>query len=325
MTEALFIGLDLGGTEVKVGLGERDGTLIWNDRQPSNARGGGEAILAALGEAGDRALAEAKTLGRPVAALGLGTPGVIDAKTGKIRYPVANLGGWCGTDLPGFFQERFGLPAVIENDANAAGWGEYRAGAGRGAHTMVMTTVGTGIGGGAVIEGRLLRGANGGGMELGHTLLRSGGRACHCGLAGCVEAYAGGRSMADEWGRRAAKAGIPLDHEVGGDGPELRDLLRADRSGDTLAAEVLDDGARALGAGLVSALHLLNPDLLVLGGGILAARPRQRDLAVAAIEESILPKAWEELRVVAAECGNEAGMIGAICLAADLVDEGVNG
>jgi len=315
VAEALFIGLDLGGTEAKVGLGGADGALLWRDRRPSRAREGGEAILAALGDAAEAAVAEARRRGGEVRALGLGTPGIVDRESGRIRYPVANLGGWHGTDLAGFFRARFGFPAVIENDANSAAWGEYRRGAGRGARTLVLATVGTGIGGGAVIEGTLLRGATGAAMELGHGVFIAGGRACPCGLSGCLEAYAGGRAMAEEWTRRRSAAASPAATTA--ESPTLSDLLAAERAGDPLAAEVLDEGARALGHGLVSALHLLNPDVLVIGGGILDARPRHHDLALESLRAHLLPKAVDGLSVRLAALGNEAGVVGALLLAAE--------
>jgi glucokinase len=310
VAEALFIGLDLGGTEVKAGLARDDGALLWRDRTPSRAREGGEAILAALAAAAERAIAEATRRGGSVRALGLGTPGIVDRASGRIRYPVANLGGWHGTDLAGSFRDRFGFPAVIENDANAAAWGEFRRGAGRGARSLVMATVGTGIGGGAVIDGALLRGAGDAAMELGHSVFIAGGRACPCGLAGCLEAYAGGRTMAEEWSRRRAP---------GGAAAQLGDLLAAERAGDPLAAEVLDEGARALGHGLVSALHLLNPGVLVIGGGIIAARPRHRELALESLRAHILPKALDGLATPAAALGNDAGVVGALLIAAESV------
>jgi len=314
VAEALFIGLDLGGTEVKVGLGGADGALIWRDRAPSHAREGGEAILEALGAAAGAAIAEAARRGGEVRALGLGTPGIVDRANGRIRYPVANLGGWHGTDLAGYFRARFGFPAVIENDANSAAWGEYRRGAGQGAQTLVMATVGTGIGGGAVIEGTLLRGASGAAMELGHTLFRAGGRACPCGLAGCLEAYSGGRAMAEEWAQRRGADPTRSPDAA----PSPSDLLRAEREGDPIAAEILDAGARALGHGLVSALHLLNPDVLIIGGGILEARPRHRELAIEGVRAHVLPKAIDGLSIRPAACGNEAGIIGALLLATEV-------
>ncbi|HIA26863.1 MAG TPA: ROK family protein [Planctomycetes bacterium] len=316
MTEALFIGLDLGGTEVKSGLGSADGSLCWTERTPSEAHLGKDAILQALEAAVRAALDEARNRGAQVRGIGLGTPGVVDPTDGVILYPVANLGGWHGTDLKGFFADRFNLPAVIDNDANAAAWGEYISGAGRGARVMLMVTVGTGIGGGAVISGELVRGASGGALEVGHTLFEASGRPCNCGLTGCMEAYAGGWGMVSDWRERLASD----RHEaVAGKKEEeltVTDLIAAGLSDDPLANEVLDDGARALGAGLMSAIHLINPDVVVIGGGVIDARPRHLQLLEETLREKVLPKALARLEIVRATHGNQAGVIGAVALAA---------
>ncbi|MEC9475528.1 MAG: ROK family protein [Planctomycetota bacterium] len=301
MTTPLFVGLDLGGTEIKVGLCGSTGELVWSDRRPSHAHLGQEAILQALGEAVDGALAEAESGGNRVQAIGLGTPGIVDPDSGVIRFPVANLGGWHGTDIVGFFRDRYQMPAVVENDANAAAWGEFSTGAGKGARILLAVTVGTGIGGGAVIDGEILRGAIGGAMELGHILYEPGGRPCNCGLIGCVEAYAGGWGMAAQWGRQRQLS----------DPPSVSDLVKSALDGDEEANQVLDEGARVLGAGMMSALHLLNPDVVVIAGGIIDARPRHLELIEDALRSSVLPKASAELRVVQAHHGNRAGLIGA--------------
>ena len=301
MTRELFAGLDLGGTEVKVGICGSEGQEIWSDRFPSYADQGQDAILDALGKAGKTAIDLASEHDGEVKALGLGTPGVVDPKEGKIRFPVANLGGWHGTDIIGFFQDRFDIPAVVENDANAAAWGEYRVGAGRGAHSLLAATVGTGIGGGAIIEGELLKGATGGSMELGHITYQPEGRSCNCGLIGCVESYSGGWGMAAECGRRS---GAQI-------APGVSDLIKAGLKGDELANEVLDEGARILGEGMMSAVHLLNPDVIVVGGGIVDARPQHLGLIESSLRDRLLPKALADLRVVKAEKGNQAGWIGA--------------
>lgn len=309
MTTPLFVGLDLGGTEVKVGLCGTTGEVIWSDRSPSNAHLGQEAILEALAEAVEAALSEATTRDAEVRAIGLGTPGVVDPESGVIRFPVVNLGGWHGTDIVGFFRDRFQVPAVVENDANSAAWCEYCCGAGVGARVLLAATVGTGIGGGAVIDGELVRGSIGGALELGHTLYQPDGRPCNCGLIGCLEAYAGGWAMASDWGQRR---GLP-------DTPSVSELVKAGLDGDEGANEVLDDGARALGAGLMSALHLLNPDVVVIGGGIIDARPRHLELIEQTLRSKVLPKASAELRVVQAQHGNRAGLIGAAMCAEKFV------
>lgn len=312
MTTEYFAGLDLGGTEIKVGLCTPEGEEIWSDRFPSNAEQGQEAILKALAEAGQIAIETALRESGKVVALGLGTPGVVDPDQGTIRFPVANLGGWHGTDIVGFFREKFGVPSVVENDANAAAWGEYRSGAGVGARNLLAATVGTGIGGGAVIEGELLKGAVGGAMELGHITWEPGGRPCNCGLIGCMEAYSGGWGMAKEWGRRLGA----------GESPGVSDLVKAGLAGDPLANDVLDEGARILGAGMMSAVHLLNPDVIVIGGGIIDARPRHLELIEESLRNHLLPKALADLSVVKARQGNRAGWIGAALRAAHLVQIG---
>ena len=309
MASQFFAGLDLGGTEIKIGICGSDGTEAWSDRSPSNAAQGQEAILAALGEAAKVAIAAAEDRGGEVLALGLGTPGVVDPDSGKIRFPVANLGGWHGTDIVGFFRDRFSIPAVVENDANSAAWGEFKTGAGRGARNLLLATVGTGIGGGAVIDGELLQGSIGGAMELGHITYQPGGRPCNCGLIGCVEAYSGGWGMAKEWARQLATETETENTNTEALG--VSDLIKAGLSGDPLANKVLDEGARILGEGMMSAVHLLNPDVIVLGGGIIDARPRHLELIEEALRSRLLPKALASLSVVKAEQGNRAGWIGA--------------
>ena len=309
MATEYFAGLDLGGTEIKVGLCTEDGEEVWSDRFPSNAAQGQEAILASLAEAGQNAIETAEARGGEVAAMGLGTPGGVDPDSGTIRFPVANLGGWHGTDIVGFFRQRFGVPSVVENDANAAAWGEYRSGAGIGARNLLAATVGTGIGGGAVIEGELLKGSVGGAMELGHITWEPQGRPCTCGLNGCIEAYSGGWGMAREWGHRLGRE----------ESPGVSELIQAGLSGDPLANEVLDEGARILGAGMMSAVHLLNPDVIVIGGGIIDARPRHLELIEESLRNHLLPKALADLKVVKASQGNRAGWIGAALRAAHRV------
>lgn len=315
MSVPFFVGLDLGGTEVKVGLCNQRGEVVWSDRRPSQAHLGQKAILEALAAAVDGALLEASTHPGEVAAIGLGTPGVVDPASGIIRFPVANLGGWHGTDIVGFLRDRFDVPAVVENDANCAAWGEYCTGAGVGARTLLLATVGTGIGGGAVIDGELLRGPSGGAMELGHIILERSGRSCNCGLVGCVEAYAGGWGMAAEWGRRRGLE----------ESPGVSQLVQAGIAGDALANEILDEGASALGAGMMSALHLLNPDVVVIGGGIIDARPRQLELIESELRSRVLPKASADLKVVRAQHGNRAGWIGAAMCAEKYVRGGSGG
>ncbi|MFN0059939.1 MAG: ROK family protein [Planctomycetota bacterium] len=321
----VFLGLDLGGQCVKAGIGAGgDATLDWAAEFPSRSREGRDAICTALCDATTAALDAARARGARVRAIGFGTPGIVDPATGVVLYEVANLPGWRGVNLRALFRDRFQLSSCIEHDANAAAIAEARFGAGRGARFIVMATLGTGIGGGAVIDGALLHGARGAAMELGHVPIEAHGRECPCGKRGCLEAYAGGRALLRDWRLALAGAGIARVQEREVAALELRDFLvvattrdeRVEAEAARLAAEILANAAQWLGVGFVAALHLLNPDVLVVGGGIVDAAPQ----IVAQIEREVraraLPKALAGLAVRRAELGNRAGVLGAIELAA---------
>ena len=155
--KALFIGLDLGGTEIKVGLGEGGAELTWEKVIPSRADEGRDAVLDALGSAGREALSVAAESGRQVVGVGLGSPGIIDHRTGRVVFAPSNLPQWKGLELRGFLEDQLERPIHLDNDANCATFAEASFGAGKGHGDVVMVTVGTGIGGGAVVAGRLLR------------------------------------------------------------------------------------------------------------------------------------------------------------------------
>ncbi len=314
----LFVGLDLGGNHVKVGLGTgRDETLIWDDTVPSRVAEGRDAILVAICDAVRLALSHAASCHGTVAGLALGTPGVVGRGTGEVLYEVSNLPDWKGVNFRRTFDRAFGLPSLVDNDANVAAFAEATFGAGRSEPSVVMVTVGTGIGGGAVIEGTILRGDHGAGMELGHIPRIDDGVPCGCGRSGCLESYAGGRSMHREWLRRLANGG---ETEVDGrslESLELRDLIVAAERGDAVAVAVLEDGARHLGIGLVTALHLVNPSAVVLGGGIVDGCSWFADRVESAMRQRALPKATDRLTVRRAQFGNRAGVIGAIALCAE--------
>jgi len=313
----LFIGLDLGGNHVKVGIGSGDDeNLLWHDSVASRVDEGRSAILDAI--AGAVRLAESEVISRGgfVGGVGLGTPGVVDRQSGEVLYEVSNLPDWKGVNFRELFRREFDVPSLIDNDANVAAYAEARFGAGRDSHSVIMVTIGTGIGGGAVIEGVILRGDHGAGMELGHIPRIDQGRRCGCGSLGCLEAYAGGRSMLSAWRDRLreegaqAVAGRSLDELV------LRDLILSAMADDAAAVAILNDGARHVGIGLVAAIHLVNPTVVVLGGGVVDGCPWFADRVESALRERGLPKATDRMTVSMAQFGNRAGIIGATALCA---------
>ena len=289
MSAPRVIGVDLGGTKILSGLVERDGTVSARRERVTPTASQAELLIALEDEV-------AALLGAEPAALGIGIPTRRDKHTGRaagaVNLPLADV------DVTGLLRSRFGLPVGVENDGNAAAHAEWRLGAGRGAQDLVMLTLGTGVGGGLVLGGRLYRGW----AELGHMVVVAGGPPCEgsCIGHGHLEAVASGR-VADRIAR-----------ETLGDGARAQDLIDAARAGDARAVGALAELGSLLGAGIGSLVNVFDPDVVVVGGGfgssageLVLASARE-----AARAEALTPAA-ERLRIVSAELGAEAGLIGA--------------
>jgi glucokinase len=286
------IGVDVGGTKFLAGLIDRQGQVAQRvgGRTPTESQ---EELLAALDAAVESLLDDS------VAALGFGLPSTIDQRTGRavssVHIPLTDL------DFRDRMAERFGLPVALDNDGNVAAIAEWRLGAGRGASHVVLLTLGTGIGGGLILDGRPYRGWMGAGAELGHIVLDYGGVPCGGGCTGHghFEALAAGPA-ADEAAERRL-----------GPGKGARDLVAAARGGDAGATEDLAEIGRRLGAGIASLVNIFNPEVVVLGGGFSDAR----DLLLAPAREALavegLRPARDLVRIEWAELGPEAGMVGA--------------
>lgn len=290
------LGVDLGGTKIEVALVESGRDPVYTRRAsrrlPTDAADGPEAVVASVAAAAREVLAEAGV--DRVLGAGVGVAGQVDAPRGVVRSS-PNLPGWNDFPLGPSLAERFGLPVVVTNDVNAAALGEQVAGAGRGVDDVVVVFAGTGVGGGVVAGGRLVEGAGGYASELGHMTIVAGGRRCTCGNLGCLEAYCGGWALAE----RAREAGVevPLDPAV------------------PAARAIVEEAGRHLGAGLVGAIHLLNPRRVILGGGVIESLPRIAEIAEAEVRARAIPVFLEGLEIVPPALGAEAGVIGAAHLA----------
>jgi glucokinase len=284
------IGVDVGGTKMNAALVNEDGR-IEHPLTRKTKQGSQEEFLAELDE-----LIEELRDDR-AAALGLGLPSTIDQRAGRV---VASVNIPCvDLDIQARMAERFGLPVAVDNDANAAAIAEWKVGAGRGVDNMVMLTLGTGIGGGLILDGKPFRGATGAGAELGHLVLQYGGPKCACGGTGHFETVASGQA-ADA----AAK-------ELLGSASDGAELVVAAFGGDEPAVEALAKIGRRLGAGIASLINIFEPELVVLGGGFgqageLLIGPAQEVIA----HEALLP-GRDTVRVVPAELGPRAGLVGA--------------
>ena len=266
------VGIDLGGSKLRGGLLSSTGQLAGRIEVQTEAWKGPSSVLAKLKSVITRLLDS--TDPARVAGIGIAAAGQIHPKTHAVVY-APNL-EWENVPLRDEIESAFGMPVYVENDVRAAAWGEYRFGVGRGAESLIAVFVGTGVGSGAVVDGILLRGAGNAAGELGHTQVVPDGVPCACGQRGCVEAYASGRGFARRL-EAALAAGTEtcLGPEPGGNASRVTAALvaRAAAAGDAFARGLWDDAERFLGQAIANYVTLLNPELLVLGGGVMTTVP----------------------------------------------------
>ena len=309
----LTIGVDVGGTKVAAGVVDETGAILARTRHPTPSADPAdvEDVIASC--------VEELRADHQVEAVGIGAAGFIDADRSRVLF-APNL-SWRDEPLKEAVEGRVGLPVVVENDANAAAWAEHRFGAGQGEPHLVVVTVGTGIGGGIVLDGRLHRGRFGIGAEFGHMQVVPGGRRCGCGQSGCWEQYCSGRALLRE-AREIAdvrrRYGARLLALGGGrpEGIEAREVTAAAQEGDQAALDCFEEIGSWLGQGLADLAAVLDPGAFVVGGGVadageLLLAPARRAFASRLSGGSSRPAA--DLR--AASLGNDAGLVGAADLA----------
>ena len=307
------IGIDLGGTFIKFALLDRDLRPAGALRCPTPSDRGADSVIAAM-VGGARELMQREGVpAADVVGVGIGSPGPLDLDAGVV-IAMPNIPGFEDIPLRDRVADGLGRPAVLENDANAAALGEFLVGSGRASRCMVLLTLGTGLGSGVVTDGRLLHGAHGIGGEVGHMIVEPGGEPCGCGQRGCLERYASATYLA-EYARRLierdGRAG-PLADILAEKGElNAEDVGAARQGGDALAEEVWDRATRFLAIGCVNLCRIFDPDLIVLGGGLANAG----DELLAPLAEHFARLHWKlsapATRIVLAELGNDAGVIGA--------------
>jgi glucokinase len=311
MSEAEAIGVDLGGTKMLLGVLDGDSKTVWESREASAGEGESELVELLV-----RELEQARSARSGVRTIGMGIPATIDHEKGvavaAVNLPIENL------PIRDIVRERTGLPTFVDNDANVAALAEHLFGAARGAENAVMLTIGTGIGGGLILGGEIYRGSTGAGAELGHMAIQMDGPGCqgNCPNRGCVEAFASGTALGRE-GRGVAESEpdsalgklLAADEEIDG-----KAVTVAAREGDETAIGVFDLVGGRLGVALASFANIFEPEVIVIGGGVIAAGelllgPARRELEARAL------RPMNRTPVVAAELGEDAGMIGAAAMA----------
>ena len=309
----LAVGVDIGGTKVAAGVVDEDGTVLARARRTTPSRDA-RAVEATIADV----VRELRAT-HDVTAVGIGAAGFVDAERSRVRF--APHLAWRDEPLRDALAGVLGLPVVVENDANAAAWAEWRFGAGRGETHLVCVTLGTGIGGGAVVDGIVQRGRFGMAGEFGHMVVVPEGRRCECGNRGCLEQYASGNVLGRE-ARELARAGSPvavaLLERVAGDVDALVGpvVTAAAREGDPCAVELFEDVGRWLGVGLANLAAALDPGTFVIGGGVSEAGELLLRPARESFRRTLTGRGYRpEARVVRAAFGPEAGLVGAADLA----------
>ena len=290
----LYLGVDVGGTNVKIGLCDAAGKVRASESIKTEATRGPEETAERIAGAVKGLVA---TADRP-RACGTGVPGPLNLER-TILFNAINMPGWTDVRWPEILGPRLDLPTHMENDANCAAWGEYRAGAGRGTKSMVLYTLGTGVGGGVILNGDLWTGASGAAGELGHMNIDPSGEQCGCGQVGCLEVYASATAVVREYG-----------------GGTAREIFEAAKQGEEKALQVVREAADRLAVGCSNMIHVLHPEVIVLAGGMAAAGDLLFEGVRAGVRKRVFPVALEKIRIEPGQLGDDAGWLGASLWAA---------
>ncbi|SRR5579883_81736 len=326
-----IVGVDLGGTNIVAGVMPVDGSRDHAVRsQPTRAELGADRVVDRIAgmieEVMELTAAETGASRADFVGVGIGAPGPLDRERG-IVIVTPNL-GWRDFPLRDEVSSRVQLPATLDNDANCATVGEWWCGAARGGRNVVGVTIGTGIGGGLILDGTLYHGASDVAGEIGHTTIDSTGRRCKCGNYGCLEAYASGPAIAERAREALADGEASLLRElVGGDLDRItaRTVYEASTRGDLVAREVVRDTARFLGTGIANLLNIFNPDVVVLAGGVTDAGDALLEPLRGEVRRRAFRPAVEACRIVPGALAGSAGVVGAVATFKMQVMGGVDG
>lgn len=312
----VVLAADIGGTSVSAGLVAPDGTVLAHRQVPTYAQGRGEAVLETIiGLLG--AMREAAPRGADILGVGIGAPGNVDTAAGRIGEDIQNIPELKGLPLGPLVAGRLALPVFVDNDVNALALGEFAFGAARGARNFILICIGTGVGGGIVLNGQVVRGACGYGGELGHMAVEPEGRPCFCGSRGCLKAYLSGPDLAAQAREALAVAPAALFLALaGGDAAAIRaeHLFQAAREGDAAAQAIVDRAARILGIALGNLINGLNPELILLGGGVMAAADLLLEPARTWARRYSFASAFAVAKIGVASFDKQSGIKGAAAL-----------
>ncbi len=318
MMNKYFIGVDLGGTNIKFGIVSDKGRVLQKGMLSAQASLGRRAILNNINKAVEESLTFARRKNIKIKGIGVGSPGTVNLESGKIEGSCPNLPQMVNINLKGWLSKSFKFPIYVDNDANVMALAESKFGAAKGYKDALCLTLGTGIGGGIILDGKLFHGSSFAGAEFGHMTICYNRRVCNCGGIGCLEMYASAPAMVKDAKRLLQRNKESIIYKlIRGDLDKLTTeiIFEAERKGDVLASDVINQACRYLGAGIASAVNLLNPQVVIIGGGVSEGGERFIRRIKKEVKRRAFPSATKNLKVVKAKLGNDAGFIGAAMLA----------
>ncbi len=309
------IGIDVGGTNVKIALVDVKGKIVYSNSVPTRAEMGYEYTVNNIKQAIYDLLKETKLTTKDIEGIGFGFPGQVDYKAGIVRN-APNIPGWVEVPIAKLIEDEFKIPTRVDNDVRCAALGELNYGAGKGCENLICITVGTGIGSGLILNGKLVRGASNAAGEIGHIKLQmNGGPICGCGDTGCLEAFASGPSI----------VAMAEDYIKGGKSTKFREMANgspitpyivceAAKAGDPVAQRIFTIMGEYIGIGLASVVNLLNPEKIIVGGGVADAGDILLKPMTEALKKRAMKIAGSAVEIVPAQLGNTAGVIGSSLL-----------
>ncbi|HET7733679.1 MAG TPA: ROK family protein [Paludibacter sp.] len=303
------IGIDLGGTFIKYALIASDGMLLCGGKLPSNADRSAEAVLEQLGLAASKCLVFATENNLQVEGIGIGTPGIVDPQNRILLGGAENIKGWSMVAVADVLEPQLNLPVKVCNDANMMGLGETAFGSAQGCSDVVFITVGTGIGGAVIIDGKLFGGYGNRGTELGHIPLIANGEQCACGSVGCWETYASTSALVRQFEQLAKSQTRVFNEPI--DGKLIVSLYN---KSDDMAVKIMEDHFFFIGRGIAGLINIFSPQRVVIGGGISEAGNFYFKKVAEMAFKYALPECSENTEIVAAKLGNKAGCMGAAFL-----------
>jgi glucokinase len=307
------VAVDLGGSKIAVAIISDDYQVLAREHHPTPAEEGVDSVINQVISSVRQVVTSGNLTLAQLYGVSLAAAGAMDSQRGIITLS-PNLPGWRDIPLGSIIEERLGIKTWLLNDANAAALGEHQLGAGRGVDNLIYLTIGTGIGGAIIIDGKLYTGVCGSAGEIGHMTIEVNGPRCDCGNFGCLETLASGRAIAREAKNRLSAGGRSyLTEAVAGKIEDItaKEVATAARQGDALANDVIKDVATYLGVGMVNLVNIFNPEMIIVGGGVASMGDLLLEPARQVVKERAFPVSAAAVRIVTTELGNDAGLLGA--------------